>query len=255
MIFLRQSTASQELPLGRFVSTADGDTEMTALTIANTDIKLWKTGATSLANKASGGATHMANGEYYCVLDATDTNTIGPMKVTVHVATALYVQVFCCVLSSTIYDQLFGTAALSTLDAASVRNALGFATNNADTQFSALSTQGATIIAQTLATAIRTALGMSSANLDAAIALLATAASVAALPTSAQVADKLLGRNIEGAADGGRTVTQALHVLRNGVDAETIPGVVLHMKNDGTESFRLTQTTNPSASPTTKAVP
>lgn len=115
MIYLRQSTASQEIPLGRFVDSTDGNTEETALTIANTDIKIWKTGATTLANKTSGGATHIANGEYYCVLDATDTDTIGPLKVTVHVAGALYVQVFCTVLDEAVYDVLFGTTAISTL--------------------------------------------------------------------------------------------------------------------------------------------
>lgn len=132
MIYLRQSTASQEIPLGRFVDSIDGDTEETGLTIANTDIKLWKTGATSLASKNSGGATHMANGEYYCVLDATDTNTIGPMKVTVHVSGALYVQVFCCVLASAVYDVMFGTTAISTLTSANVTTAVPTANQNAD---------------------------------------------------------------------------------------------------------------------------
>lgn len=106
MIWLRQSTASQEIPLGRFVDSTDGDTEETGLTIANTDIKLWKTGATTLASKNSGGATHIANGEYYCVLDATDTDTLGPMKVVVHVTGALAVQVFCLVLPAAVYDSL-----------------------------------------------------------------------------------------------------------------------------------------------------
>jgi hypothetical protein len=114
MIWLRQSTASQEIPLGRFLDSTDGNTEETALSIANTDIKLWKTGATTLASKNSGGATHIANGEYYCVLDATDTDTIGPMKVAVHVAGALAVQVWCCVLDEAVYDVMFGTTAPAT---------------------------------------------------------------------------------------------------------------------------------------------
>lgn len=114
MIFLRQSTASQEVPLGRFVDSTDGNTEKTALTIANTDIKIWKTGATTLASKNSGGATHIANGEYYAVFDATDTDTIGPMKIGIHVAGALYVQVWATVLDEAVYDALFGTTALST---------------------------------------------------------------------------------------------------------------------------------------------
>jgi len=36
-IYLKQSTASQEIPLGYFVDSTDGNTEKTALTIANTD--------------------------------------------------------------------------------------------------------------------------------------------------------------------------------------------------------------------------
>lgn len=97
MIPLKQSTASQEILLGRFVDATDGDTEETALTIANTDIKLWKAGATTVASKNSGGATHIANGLYYCVLDATDTDTLGPLIVTVHVSGARPVERECIV--------------------------------------------------------------------------------------------------------------------------------------------------------------
>lgn len=113
-LFLRQSTASQEIPLGYFVDSTDGNTEETALTIANTDIKIWKTGATTLANKNSGGGTHISNGIYHCTLDATDTDTIGPLIVFVHVSGALTVRLECCVLDEAVYDSLFGTSALTT---------------------------------------------------------------------------------------------------------------------------------------------
>ncbi len=108
MIFLKQSTASQEIPLGYFVDSTDGNTEETALTIANTDIKLWKTGATTLANKNSGGATAISNGIYYAVLDATDTDTLGPLVIFVHVTGALTVRLECCVLAANVYDSLIG---------------------------------------------------------------------------------------------------------------------------------------------------
>lgn len=112
---LKQSTASQEIPLGPFVDDADGDTQMTGLTIANTDIKIWVTGATTLANKNSGGATHISGGIYYCVLDATDTATLGPLIVFVHVADALPVRVECIVLPANVYDS--GIAGTDTLQA------------------------------------------------------------------------------------------------------------------------------------------
>lgn len=103
---LKLSTASQEVPLGYFVDSTDGNTEETGLTIANTDIKLWKAGATTLANKNSGGATHISNGVYYAVLDATDTDTLGPLVIFVHVSGALAVRLECVVYPANVYDSL-----------------------------------------------------------------------------------------------------------------------------------------------------
>ena len=110
-MYLRQSTASQEICLGRFVDDADGNTEETGLTIANTDIKLFKGGATSLASKNSGGATHMANGLYSAVLDATDTDTLGNLEVHVHVAGALAIKREFVVLPANVYDSLVAGSA------------------------------------------------------------------------------------------------------------------------------------------------
>ena len=106
---LRQSTAGQELPLGYFVDSLDGNTEETGLTIANTDIKLWKHGATALVSKNSGGATYISNGLYDAVLDATDTDTAGGLVAFVHVAGALPVRVECVVLPAASYDGLMAS--------------------------------------------------------------------------------------------------------------------------------------------------
>lgn len=107
-IYLKQSTASQEVLLGPFVDSTDGNTAETGLTIANTDIKLHKTGGTTLANKNSGGATHISNGNYYAVLDATDTDTLGPLAIVVQVSGALAVRHQCVVLAANVYDALIG---------------------------------------------------------------------------------------------------------------------------------------------------
>lgn len=120
MIPLKQSTASQEIPLGYFVDSTDGNTEKTALTIANTDIKLWKAGATSLANKNSGGATHISNGIYYAVLDATDTDTLGPLVIFVHVTGALPVRLECRVMPANVYESL--VAGTEWLETTTLRN-------------------------------------------------------------------------------------------------------------------------------------
>ena len=110
---LKYNTASQEIPLGFFVDKTDGSTAETGLTIANTDIKLWKNGATTLANKNSGGATHISGGIYYCTLDTSDTDTYGLMKIFCHItAEALPVILECLVMEANAYDALY--AALGT---------------------------------------------------------------------------------------------------------------------------------------------
>lgn len=108
---LRQSTASQEILLGPFVDSTDGDTAETGLTIANTDIKLFKHGGTTLTDKNSGGATHISNGYYYAVLDATDTDTVGNLEVHVKVAGALAVNREFIVVEEAVYDAIYASGA------------------------------------------------------------------------------------------------------------------------------------------------
>jgi len=109
MIELRQSTDGQEVPLGYFLDSTNGNDEETGLTIANTDIKIWKWGATSLVSKNSGGGTHMSNGIYYATLDATDSNTLGPLVIFIHVSGALPVRVECAVLPANVWDAKYGS--------------------------------------------------------------------------------------------------------------------------------------------------
>ena len=113
-LYLRLSTASQEIPLGYFLDSTDGDAEEVGLTIANTDILVWKTGATTLAAKTSGGATHISNGIYYAVLDATDTDTLGSLVIFCHVAGGLATKTECVVLPANVYDSMIlGTDVLN----------------------------------------------------------------------------------------------------------------------------------------------
>ena len=108
MIPLKKSTASQEVLLGPFLDDTTGKDAETLLSIANTDIKLWKAGGTSEVSKNSNGATHIASGRYYAVLDATDTDTEGPLLINVHVSGALPVRLECVVLPANVYDSLIG---------------------------------------------------------------------------------------------------------------------------------------------------
>jgi len=108
--------------LGPFLDDTDGKTAETALSIANTDIKLWKRGGTTETNKNSGGATHIASGRYFAVLDGTDTDTVGELILNVAVAGALPVRLVCCVFEAAVFDSLFasGAAGYSTLTAQQV---------------------------------------------------------------------------------------------------------------------------------------
>jgi hypothetical protein len=112
---LKQSTAATLL-IGPFVDSTDGATPETALTIANTDIRLSKNGA-NIAAKNSGGGTHDENGMYTITLDTTDTNTVGLLQLSVKVAGALSVWHQYQVIEEAIYDALFAAAATGLLPA------------------------------------------------------------------------------------------------------------------------------------------
>jgi hypothetical protein len=107
MQMLRLSTASQVIQIGPFVDSIDGATAETALSIANTDIKVRKAGGTTHTNKNSGGATHIASGYYHATLDATDSNTLGMLEVTVNMSGALPVVARFMVMAADAYDALF----------------------------------------------------------------------------------------------------------------------------------------------------
>lgn len=140
MRLLRHATASQEALIGPFIDTAGAP--VTSLTIANTDIELYKAGATTHVDKNSGGATHSSKGMYSVVFDATDTDTIGSGEAYVQVSGALPCKLFFCVLDETVYDVLFGTTAPSTLDAAGIRTAVGMASADLDDQIATLAVPG-----------------------------------------------------------------------------------------------------------------
>lgn len=114
--YLRQATASQTRLIGPFVDDTDFKTLETGLTIANTDIKLSSEGG-SAVNKNSGGATHIVNGEYAITLDATDTASVGELKVSVLVSGALVQTKTFRVVEEAIYDAFYAPNATGLLPA------------------------------------------------------------------------------------------------------------------------------------------
>ena len=91
----------------------DGVTEEPSLTLAQADMRLSKDGGAFAQKNASGNATHDSDGWYNTTLDATDTATVGELKLNVHQpANMLPVKETYWVLEEAIYDLLFGAAAV-----------------------------------------------------------------------------------------------------------------------------------------------
>lgn len=105
-LILKQSTAVDVL-IGPFVDSTDGYTAETGLSPA---VKLAKNGQALAAKNDATTPVHDADGYYNCELDATDTNTVGQLVLSVvGSATALPVRHEFYVIEEVIYDALFGT--------------------------------------------------------------------------------------------------------------------------------------------------
>lgn len=82
MRFLKFAT-SVDLPIGPFLSGSDGVTPLSALTLTQPDIRLKKNGAAWAQKAAAQTLSHEENGFYEVTLDATDTNTLGHLRLAV----------------------------------------------------------------------------------------------------------------------------------------------------------------------------
>ena len=102
---LKQSTAAT-VKVGPFVDDTDGKTAETGLTIAQADIRLSKNGGAFAQTNNSAGATHDENGYYGVPLDATDTGTLGRLRVAISESGALPVVHDFLVVPAAVYDSL-----------------------------------------------------------------------------------------------------------------------------------------------------
>lgn len=117
MQILKQSTAVDVL-IGPFVDITDG---ATAETGESPSVKLSKNGQTLAAKNDVTTPVHDADGYYNCELDATDTNTVGNMVLTVAAsANALPIRHEFQVVEEAVYDNMFAASAVGPLTAAQV---------------------------------------------------------------------------------------------------------------------------------------
>lgn len=107
-MIIRQSTAVDVL-IGPFVDLIDGATAETGETPV---VKLSKNGQALAAKSDVTVPVHDADGYYNCKFDATDTNTVGTLVLTVaKSATALPVRHEFQVMETAVYDALYADAA------------------------------------------------------------------------------------------------------------------------------------------------
>jgi len=105
-IWLRQSTAV-EVAIGPFLDETDGKTPETALTISQADVRLKKQAGDWGQKNESTAAAHEENGNYRCLLDTTDTASLGRLRLHVNESGALPVWENYMVVPAVVYDSLF----------------------------------------------------------------------------------------------------------------------------------------------------
>ena len=200
MRFLRQST-SVDLTIGCFLDETDGKTPETALTITQPDIRLKKNGANWAQKNAAQTLSHEENGFYEVTLDATDTGTLGLLRLAVFESGALPVWEDFMVVTANVYDSLFSTDVLDV----SVTQVNGTAAPNlVGGRFDA--SVGA------MAAGVITAAAHAAGAIDAAaIAADAIGASELATDAANEIADALLDR--ANAIETGLTLRQALRLI------------------------------------------
>jgi hypothetical protein len=124
--FLRQSTPAT-LRVGPTL-----DFGGAALTAASLTAKLAKEGGAFGARSDATAIAHDADGYYSVALDATDTGTVGRLRVSITGPGLIPFNEDFVVLSGAVYDSLFGSAALSTLTASALLTTQMAESYNAD---------------------------------------------------------------------------------------------------------------------------
>lgn len=106
--WLKQST-SVDVPIGPFVDQTDGFTAESGLTLTQPDIRLKKNAGAWAQKAAAQTLSHEENGYYEVTLDATDTNTLGLLRLAVNESGALPIFEDFLVVPANVYDSLFST--------------------------------------------------------------------------------------------------------------------------------------------------
>jgi len=218
-MMLKQSTAVDVL-IGPFVDITDGATAESGETPT---VKLSKNGQALAAKSDVTVPVHDADGYYNCELDATDTNTVGTLVLTVAAsATALPVRHEFQVVAANVYDSLYAASGTDTLQVETTTNSdkTGYSISGTKTTLDALNDVAATDIVSSGAI---TTSGGAVSN----VTLVATTttntdmrgtdgANTTTPPTSAQIADAVWDESLGAHTTAGST-GKALKQIKEGI--------------------------------------
>ena len=126
--FLKQSTAVDVL-VGPFVDDGDGKTAETGLTLSQADVRLSKNGQNMAQKSDNTSCVHDELGMYNCELDATDTNTVGQLTISIHESGALPVRLDYHVVEEAVYDAMYGGTAAGPLQSTTAGRKLDVTAN------------------------------------------------------------------------------------------------------------------------------
>jgi len=109
--------------VGPFVDDTDGKTVEGALTVSQADCQLIKNAGAAAQKNSATAASHLAGGHYKVPLNATDTNTLGRLRLYVNEGGALPVWRDFMVVPANVWDSYFGADRLQ-VHAAEISNSL-----------------------------------------------------------------------------------------------------------------------------------
>jgi hypothetical protein len=207
-MFIKQSTAV-EIKMGPFLDETDGKTQETGLSMTQADVRLAKNGGDWAQKTEATTMVHEEVGWYRCLLDATDTGTVGPLIVAIHEAGALPVWREFLVLPANVYDSF--VAGSDALQVHANEMTAGLIT-------AAVIATGA-IDADSIAADAITAAKVADGTIDAAT-FAAGAINAAAIATGAIDADSIAAAAITAAKFGAGAIDAAA-IANGAIDAAT----------------------------------
>jgi len=212
-MMLKQSTAVDVL-IGPFVDLTNGASAENSESPA---VKLSKNGQALAAKNDATTPTHDADGYYNCELDATDTNTVGTLTLTVAAsATALPVRHEFQVVAANVYDSLYAASGTDILQVETTTNSdkTGYTISGTKTTLDALNDIAATDIVS--GGAITTSSGAVSNVTTVANMRGTDGAYTGTPPTAAAISDAVWDEALSGHTVSGST-GKTLNQLKEGI--------------------------------------